>query len=142
MQPEGNQDLLSRALERLGMDPGVTELPASLAGLTADFRPGKRWNPYFLPRTSDQTKYDIAAGFESYVSHLSDVFYHTDDHRPGPGGSTAFPDALRAGKHPGGTVADPGAAVCRAGTEAGTAAGKREDQHIQLPFRRRHRRGI
>ena len=79
VQPESNQNLLNRSLQAMGINTDVTRLPASIAGLTANYRPNKRWNPYFLQRTSDITQYDIATAFESYVDYMSDVLYHTDD---------------------------------------------------------------
>ena len=79
LQPEENHNLLNKAFEALGINTDVSRLPASIAGLTADYKPNKRWNPYFLQRTSDVTEYDIAAAFESYVAFMSDVLYHTDD---------------------------------------------------------------
>lgn len=79
IQPEGNQNLLNKSLQAMGINTDVTRLPSSIAGLTADYRPNKRWNPYFLQRTSDITEYDIATAFESYVDYMSDVLYHTDD---------------------------------------------------------------
>lgn len=79
IQPENNQNLLNKSLQAMGINTDVTRLPSSIAGLTADYRPNKRWNPYFLQRTSDITEYDIATAFESYVDYMSDVLYHTDD---------------------------------------------------------------
>ncbi len=79
IQPENNQNLLNKSLQAMGINTDVTRLPSSIAGLTADYRPNKRWNPYFLQRTSDITQYDIATAFESYVDYMSDVLYHTDD---------------------------------------------------------------
>ena len=79
LQPETNQNLLIRALNTMGINTNVTQLPSSIAGITANFKPNKRWNPYFLTRTSDITQYDIASAFESYVDYMSDVLYHTDD---------------------------------------------------------------
>lgn len=79
MQSEETQNLLVKAFQHLGMNAGVTELPASIAGLTADFKPSKRWNPRFLQRTGEITKYDVAEGFEEYIEYISDIFYHMDD---------------------------------------------------------------
>ncbi len=79
MQPEENQSALRKALEKLGLSPDVTTLPTSIAGLTKNFKPNKRWNPFFLSRRGDVTKYDIVTAFESYVDYMSDVIYHTDD---------------------------------------------------------------
>lgn len=79
LQPESNQNMLNKALKYMGISPDVSALPSSIAGLTKNFKPNKRWNPYFLHRTSDVTQYDIATAFESYVDYMSDVLYHTDD---------------------------------------------------------------
>lgn len=79
IQPENNQNMLNKAFNALGINTDVTRLPTSIAGLTANYRPNKRWNPYFLSRTGDVTEYDIASAFESYVDYMSDVLYHTDD---------------------------------------------------------------
>lgn len=79
MQPEGVQKNLDKALQALGVNTDVTRLPTEIAGLTGNYKPGKRWNPYFLTRTGNTTEFDIATGFESYMDFLSDVLYHTDD---------------------------------------------------------------
>lgn len=79
LQPEANQTALRKALEKLGLSPDVSTLPTNIAGLTKDYKPNKRWNPYFLTRHSDITQFDIVTAFESYVDYMSDVLYHTDD---------------------------------------------------------------
>lgn len=79
IQPEENFNLLNKSLQALGINTDVTRLPTSIAGLTSEYKPNKRWNPYFLTRTGDVTGYDIATAFESYVDYMSDVLYHTDD---------------------------------------------------------------
>lgn len=79
IQPESNQNLLNKSLQAMGINTDVSRLPSSIAGLTANYKPNKRWNPYFLSRTSDVTQYDIATAFESYVDYMSDILYHTDD---------------------------------------------------------------
>lgn len=79
MQMNEDLNLFAGYLDRLGFNTNVTRLPTSIAGKTADYKPNKRWNPYFLQRTGDMTDFDIAKGFESYVNYLSDVLYHTDD---------------------------------------------------------------
>lgn len=79
MQPEENQTLLNKAFQAMGINTDVSRLPSSIAGLTADYKPNKRWNPYFLQRVGDITEYDIASAYESYVDYMSDVLYHTDD---------------------------------------------------------------
>ena len=79
MQGTDTQNRLSAALSALGVNPDAMRLPTSISGLTADYKPGKRWNPFFQTRRGSSTDYDAAAGYESYVSHLADVLYHTDD---------------------------------------------------------------
>lgn len=80
MQSEKSMNSFMSALKNLGVNTeGVSSLPTSIAGRTADFKPNMKWNPYFQSRTGDFTVYDIQAGFESYLTYISDVFYHTDD---------------------------------------------------------------
>ncbi len=80
-QPEAESGKLERALKAIGVDLGaeVGKLPASIAGLTKEFKPNKRYNPFFQHRNGKSTDYDIQRGFEKYVDYLSDVLYHTDD---------------------------------------------------------------
>lgn len=80
-QPEAESGKLERALKAIGVDLGaeVGKLPASIAGLTKEFKPNKRYNPLFQHRNGKSTDYDIQKGFEKYVDYLSDVLYHTDD---------------------------------------------------------------
>lgn len=72
-------NLLSNALEQLGFNANATRLPAEIAGRTEEFRPNRRWTPFFEHRTGDRTDYDIVKGFESYVTYISDVLFHMDD---------------------------------------------------------------
>ena len=79
MQRTDTKNKLKSALSMLSMNPDVKELPTSISGLTAEYKPGKRWNPHLLTRRGSSTDYDAAAGYESYVTHLADILYHTDD---------------------------------------------------------------
>lgn len=79
MQPEETTDLLGKALKSFGINTEVTQLPSSISGKTAQFRPNKRWNPFFLSRSGSTTEYDIVKGYEKYVDYMSDVLFHTDD---------------------------------------------------------------
>lgn len=72
-------NLMSKALEVLGLNETVTTLPAEIAGRTETFRPQRRWNPFLLERKTDKTAYDIEEAFQSYVQYLSDILFHTDD---------------------------------------------------------------
>ena len=72
-------NLMSKALEVLGLNETVTTLPAEISGRTEGFRPQRRWNPFLLERKTDKTAYDIEEAFQSYVQYLSDILFHTDD---------------------------------------------------------------
>lgn len=80
-QPKAESGKLESALKAIGVDLGaeVGKLPASIAGLTKEFKPNKRYNPFFQHRKGTSTDYDIQKGFEKYIDYLSDVLYHTDD---------------------------------------------------------------
>lgn len=79
MQGADTQNRLMQAMQALGVKSDAMQLPTSITGKTADYKPGKRWVPYFHERIGDKTDYDVAKGFESYVSYVADVIYHTDD---------------------------------------------------------------
>ena len=79
MQGADTQNKLLSALRAMGVNADASSLPTSISGLTADYKPGKRWNPFFQSRTGNKTDYDVSKGYESYVSYLGDIFYHTDD---------------------------------------------------------------
>ena len=79
LQPEENQTALQNVFQKLGFNTDVSSLPTSIAGLTGDYKPNKKWNPYFLHRNSTVTQFDIVEAFESYVSNMADVLYHADD---------------------------------------------------------------
>lgn len=74
------QNGLFGALKSLGVEKeSASELPASIAGRTADFKPNMKWNPHFQSRKGTSTSYDIAAGYEQYIHYVAEMFYHTDD---------------------------------------------------------------
>lgn len=79
MQGVDTQNKLLSALQYMGVTTDASSLPTSISGLTADYKPGKRWVPFFQSRMGNKTDYDVAKGYESYVSYLGDIFYHTDD---------------------------------------------------------------
>ncbi|MEG0780413.1 MAG: hypothetical protein RR426_07395, partial [Oscillospiraceae bacterium] len=79
MQGVDTQNKLVSALKALGVNTDAASLPTSISGLTAEYKPGKRWNPYFQSRVGDKTDYDIAKAYESYVGYMGDILYHTDD---------------------------------------------------------------
>lgn len=63
----------------LGINVDLNELPTDIAGLTHQFKPGKRWVGNFLQRTTDVTEYDAVEGFDRYIEGVSDVIHHTGD---------------------------------------------------------------
>lgn len=79
IQPEKVQTTLNKVFHKMGIDADVGALPASIAGMTADFKPNKRYNPHMQHRRTIKTQYDIAKAYESYVEYMSDILYHTDD---------------------------------------------------------------
>ena len=77
-QPKQMQSAMS-IFEKLGLSETVNELPTELAGRTDIFKPGKKWNPYFLHRTGQEAAPDAVGGFLSYLNYMSEVLYHVDD---------------------------------------------------------------
>ena len=74
------QQGLFGALKALGVEKeSVSELPASIAGRTADFKPNMKWNPHTKERKGKSTSFDIQQGFEQYLHYAAEMFYHTDD---------------------------------------------------------------
>ena len=79
LQPEETMSGFAKALQRLGLETEVVELPTEIAGRTETFRPGKSWDPNFLSRNRGTYADDAVAGWESYTDYISNVLYHTDD---------------------------------------------------------------
>ena len=80
MQREEATTKFQGILQQLGLSAEqVKGLPTAIAGRTADFKPNKRWVPYFQSRKGEDTLLDVYRGFENYTKYVSDVFYHTDD---------------------------------------------------------------
>lgn len=74
----------------LGKDSSLN-LPTDLAGITDDFKPGKKWFGNLLHRESEITDYDAVAGFDRYVETASDVIFLTNSVQ----NLRALEDALR-----------------------------------------------
>lgn len=79
MQPTAATDGLGKIMQAMGMQSSVSNLPASIAGMTANFKPNMRYNPHFQTRTGKETEYDIAKGFQEYTDYMGDIIYHMDD---------------------------------------------------------------
>lgn len=80
---EDNQtdSLIKNLAELVGRGSNPDELPTAIAGLTAGFKPGKRWNPHEMERTGFKTSYDALKGFDLYLEVTADVIHHTEDIR-------------------------------------------------------------
>lgn len=61
----------------LGKDSSLT-LPTDIAGITDEFRPGKKWFGHLLQREGEITDYDAVGGFDRYIETAADVIYMTD----------------------------------------------------------------
>lgn len=74
-------DTVGKALNKLGINLGYTELPADISGKTETFRPGRKFSGNLLKREGVRTDYDALRGLENYLYSIGDVIYHTDDIR-------------------------------------------------------------
>jgi hypothetical protein len=83
---------LARIARGLGFEIKGDTLPTDIAGLTATFRPGRKWNPNALERTGFTTEYDALKGLDNYLNVAGDVIFHTGDIQ----NLRAFEDAIRA----------------------------------------------
>lgn len=73
--------LLQNMANLIGYRADLQELPTPIAGKTAGFKPGKRWNPHEMERTGFKTSYDALKGFDLYLEVTADVIHHTEDIR-------------------------------------------------------------
>ncbi|GEM_PF-2467589 len=78
-QEDVTDNLLGKIGRLVGLDVNTKELPTDIAGLTHQFKPGKKWVGNFLRRTTDVTEYDAVEGFDRYIEGVSDVIHHTRD---------------------------------------------------------------
>lgn len=83
---------ISRIAQALGFyTPGLETLPTDIAGITDEFRPGKKWFGNLMQRKTDVTSYDAVKGFDNYIETAADVIYLTDSIR----NLNALEDAIR-----------------------------------------------
>ena len=61
----------------LGKDSSLS-LPTDIAGITEEFRPGKKWFGNLLQRKGEITDYDAVYGFDHYIETAADVITLTD----------------------------------------------------------------
>ena len=76
---EDPTDPFVKAMKAMGFKVDNITLPTDVAGITHQFRPGKKWFGHFMRRVGDQTTFDALEGFERYLHGISDVIYHTGD---------------------------------------------------------------
>ena len=60
-----------------GKDSSVN-IGTDFAGITDDFKPGKKWFGNLLQREGELTDYDAVAGFDRYIETAGDVIFLTD----------------------------------------------------------------
>ena len=71
--------LLGKIAEKFGWKINNDTLPTDIAGITDQFRPGKRWTSFSQQRKSDATDYNALKGYDNYIRGAMDVIYHTQD---------------------------------------------------------------
>lgn len=70
---------LARLLYQFGMKiTKKDQIPTDLAGVTEQFRPGKKWFGNLEHRTGTKTIYDAVRGFDNYIETAADVITLTD----------------------------------------------------------------
>jgi hypothetical protein len=89
---EDTNDPFLQSMKTLGFRVDNLELPTNIAGITHQFRPGKKWFGFFQKRTADQTTYDALQGYDRYIQGIKDVIFHTYDIQR----LRAFENAIRA----------------------------------------------
>ena len=71
--------MLGRIRYMLGLGKDSTlNIGTDIAGITDDFKPGKKWFGNLLHREGVNTDYDAVAGFDRYIETAGDVIYLTD----------------------------------------------------------------
>ena len=67
-----------RFAEVLGVPQDTQNLPATIAGMTENFKPGIRWLSAAQERRLTDTEYDCLEGFDRYIGGAADVIFHTE----------------------------------------------------------------
>ncbi len=71
--------VLSRIRYSFGWGKDSTlNIGTDIAGITDDFKPGKKWFGNLLQREGELTDYDAVAGFDRYIETAGDVIFLTD----------------------------------------------------------------
>ena len=77
-QPDQARNAWEQLMKTAGFDE-VTDLPASIAGKTAEFRPFRKWLSFAQRRKGVETVYDAIANMERYLYAANEAIYHVDD---------------------------------------------------------------
>jgi hypothetical protein len=76
---EEGGSILQRLARAAGIEGDVSPLPATINGLTANFKPGIRYMANIQNRLGYATAYDALQGFDRYIEVATDVIFHTAD---------------------------------------------------------------
>lgn len=76
---EEGGDILQKFARAAGIEGDVSPLPATINGLTANFKPGIRYMANIQNRLGYATAYDALQGFDRYIEVATDVIFHTAD---------------------------------------------------------------
>ena len=76
---EEGGSILQKFARAAGSEGDVSPLPATINGLTANFKPGIRYMANIQNRLGYATAYDALQGFDRYIEVATDVIFHTAD---------------------------------------------------------------
>lgn len=76
---EEGGSILQKFARAAGIEGDVSPLPATINGLTANFKPGIRYMANIQNRLGYATAYDALQGFDRYIEAATDVIFHTAD---------------------------------------------------------------
>lgn len=76
---EEGGSILQKFARAAGIEGDVSPLPATINGLTANFKPGIRYMANIQNRLGYATAYDALQGFDRYIEVATDVIFHTAD---------------------------------------------------------------
>lgn len=76
---EEGGSILQKFARAAGIEGDVSPLPATINGLTANFKPGIRYMENIQNRLGYATAYDALQGFDRYIEVATDVIFHTAD---------------------------------------------------------------
>lgn len=76
---EEGGSILQKFARAAGIEGDVSPLPATINGLTANFKPGIRYMANIQNRLGYATAYDALQGFDRYIEVVTDVIFHTAD---------------------------------------------------------------